>query len=313
MKIYPYLKRWSISGAVAVPLLVNSIASIATASFLPGGPDLSGITDDISLPNPFDPGGDQPWSEQFPGGFDFPNPFETLGQEWSERFPLLEDILESVMGGTLGDLMGGIGLPPVDEDTPPGGPPGSGSPPPSGGTPGGLPNPYEVRAANPTRESSAPTGDLLNPNPIVRAREIANLYDQELTRASAAPVLGSTGQQWLGQKLQQSATLVGQNMQAAQQIQQLAGQAGQMEVTQDVMKQNVAMQSTLGIMVANQSQLDGLIQSSLVALQQQQGSLMQLNANISEGIDEENRRDRVNSDLLSMEASRTDLYIPGLE
>lgn len=217
-----------------------------------------------------------------------PNPFEQILGDWRERIPTIGNILEEAIGRIGCDVFACS----IEEED--------------------LPNPYEVRATLPHRQQLDPQGDVLSINTTVRARDLSNLYDQELSRASAAPFLGSKGVEWASQQNQQTRSVMESNQSAGQQVQQLAISAQQQDITQSVMKISTRMQSQLAGMLINQGQLNGQIASSLVGLQQGQAALVQLAANHSEAVDEINRRERVNRNTLLYQASGTQVYIPGL-
>jgi hypothetical protein len=169
------------------------------------------------------------------------------------------------------------------------------------------PDPYQVRTA----ETDVSSG-ILTTNPIVHKRDAANLYDQELSRATAAPVLGDTGRKWLEQEVKKTGAIVQNNQQGTQAAQKLAQDAQGLSVTQDVMKNNAKQMASLAGIMNNQAKLTADNQTSLLKLQQLQGTIAQLTANTSEGIDETNRRDRVSRQIELSSATQAEVYIPGL-
>jgi hypothetical protein len=170
-----------------------------------------------------------------------------------------------------------------------------------------TPDPYQVRTAD-----QSMTGGVLETNPIVQKRDSANLYDQELTRAMAAPVLGETGRKWLESEIKRTSDVVENNQQGLQVTQKLAQDAQSLTATQDVVKNNTKAIASLAGLITNQSRLTADNQTALLKIQQLQGISAQLAANTSEGIDEANRRERVARQIELSSATRTDLYIPGL-
>jgi hypothetical protein len=196
------------------------------------------------------------------------NPLEQVQQQISKG----DEILGQIMKGSLGSVW--------DESI--------------AKTGGAPPDPYQVRTA----ETDVSSG-ILTTNPIVHKRDAANLYDQELSRATAAPVLGDTGRKWLEQEVKKTGAIVQNNQQGTQATQKLAQDAQGLSVTQDVMKNN-------------QAKLTADNQTSLLKLQQLQGTIAQLTANTSEGIDETNRRDRVTRQIELSSATQAEVYIPGL-
>jgi hypothetical protein len=163
------------------------------------------------------------------------------------------------------------------------------------------------------RQISPPNADLFSSNPTVAQRDLANLYDQEYARAQAARFLGKPGQTWLDTNAAATTTLVKQNTVLATEIGALAKGALSLDVTQDVMKNSAQIQSRMANIILNQSQIDAQQQASLLSVQQQQAALMQLSANLGEAIDESNRRERLERDVLHLEAGRAPIYLPGFE
>ncbi len=161
-----------------------------------------------------------------------------------------------------------------------------------------------------TRLASAPDDDMLTANSYVRSRDLANLDDQEYARENAAPFLGETGRQQVEKRASDTAELLKSNLESAQGIQQLAESAQELTITQDVMKSHAEMFSQLGDMFANETRLSGQVNLGILSLQQQQAALMQLNANLSEGIDESNRRERLDQDVIAIEGLRGSVYLP---
>lgn len=161
-----------------------------------------------------------------------------------------------------------------------------------------------------TRLASAPTKDMLTANPYVRERDLANLDDQEYTRENAAPYLGDAGRKQVEKGTGETAELIKNNLQSAQEIQKLAADAQKKTVTQEVMKSHAEVFAQLGDMAANSSRLEGQVYLGVLSLQQQQAALMQLSANVSEAADESNRRERLNQDVSAIEAMRGNIYLP---
>jgi hypothetical protein len=172
---------------------------------------------------------------------------------------------------------------------------------------GQILDPYRIRTA----EKAIASG-ILSTNSIVQKRDAANLYDQELSRAIAAPVLGETGRQGFEQAAKQTSEIVQNNQQGLQVTQQLAKNAQSLASTQDVIKNNSKEIASLAGIMTNQSQLTAENHTALLKIQQLQGTVAQLAANTSEGIDESNRRDRITRQIELGSATRTELYIPGL-
>lgn len=209
------------------------------------------------------------------------NPLAQLQQDWSETDPILETMMQVALGGSWDEMKS------TTDST--------------------LPDPYKVRTAK-TPISSG----VLTTNPVIRQRDVANLYDQELGRAMAAPIIGQTGRETLQKNLEQTSKIIQTTQQGLQETQKLAQQSQSLRSTQDVMKSNAEMTSALAGIVTNQAQLTADSHRELLKLQQLQGTALELSANTSEGIDESNRRDRVNRQLEIGGMARTELYVPGL-
>jgi hypothetical protein len=160
------------------------------------------------------------------------------------------------------------------------------------------------------RTASPPTDDILTANSHVRERDLANLDDQEFARESAAPYLGETGRRQVKKSTQETAELVKSNLESAREIQEIAADSQELTVTQDVMKSHAKVFSQLGDMAANQARLQSKVYLGVLSLQQQQASLMQLSANLSEGIDEANRHQRLDQDAIAIAAMRASVYLP---
>ncbi|MGB3788428.1 MAG: hypothetical protein WA949_10490 [Phormidesmis sp.] len=210
----------------------------------------------------------------------YSNPLEYLLGQLGKVDP----IFETIMDVALGDDWGGI----QNEN-------------------GELPDPYELRT---TKPSTGP--GLLSNSPVVQQRDLANLYDQESARAIAAPVLGEQGKTWLEEEAERTAGLIESSQQGASRVQQMANEAQGLSVTQDVMKQSAEIDAAIASLLTNQTQLTADNRATLVQLQRLQGIQAQLAANTSEGIDEANRRDRLERQVTISSASRTPVYIPGL-
>ena len=209
------------------------------------------------------------------------NPLAQIEEQLTKVDPIMETMMKVALGGSWNEMKSTTGSNP--------------------------PNPYEVR----TTETGISPG-VLTTNSIVSKRDIANLYDQELGRSMAAPMLGETGRNFIKKEAEQTSKIVENNQQGLQEAQKLAQQAKSLTVTQDVMKNNAEITSALAGIVTNQSRLTADSHTALLQLQQLDGAIVQLAANTSEGIDESNRRDRVTRQLELGSATRTEIYIPGL-
>jgi hypothetical protein len=156
------------------------------------------------------------------------------------------------------------------------------------------------------------TWGFFTQNPVIKARDQANLIDQELARMIAEPRLGEAGQQWLAGEAQETMLTMSSGLQSANAAIQLSEQAQGLTSTQDVAKavaqqggQNAAISAAL-------LQMQGQNQASLLQLQQLTSSSIQLAADNSEGIDEANRRDRVERTTALNDSARGFIYVPGV-
>lgn len=251
-----------------------SIALFASpgAAFIPGGVDLSEILGGISLPDVFD----------------------DIVNDVTQRIPVVGGILKDVLGSLKCDLFGcsiEAGGSVGEED---------------------IPNPYEIRAESTSQQSSNPEGDILSINPTVRARDLSNLYDQELARATAAPFLGKTGLAWAKSQAEITKSVLESNEKIGEKVENITIKSQAKDVTQDVMKHQIAVHSQLAGLLINQSQISSQIASSLTNLQQGQAGLLQLAANSSEALDEANRRERINRNNLLFQSAGVQIYVRGL-
>jgi hypothetical protein len=327
-------RRWIFCSSVAIGSLF--LSSLAVASLLPGGPDIFSAINRVGLKNPLESvlGGrsNQPWSE-LPGNISLPTNGGLFGSSgpWSEGLPgqvqqTTENFLLCQLVGDLGSLplaipslptsrcssqnqIANLPITPTFPDTN------------SGATGGGTeittigttgPNPYEVRQDLPGPPQRASEYDALTINPIVRQRDLSNLYDQTLSRSTAAPMVGKTGTKWMTTSVQDTGQVIQHSQKSAQAIGQLATASKSMSVTQSVMKNSAQMQDLTASMLLDQSILNGKVHASLLGVQQEQAMLLLNQANLSEGIDEMNRRERSDRLIEASAAARSPLYIPGL-
>ena len=172
---------------------------------------------------------------------------------------------------------------------------------------GEIPDPYQLRIAPPSHGPG-----LLNHSPMVQQRDLANLYDQESARAIAAPVLGEQGKTWLTEEATRTAGLIESTQAGANQVIEMAEEAQSLGVTQDVMKQSAEIDAAIASLLSNQAQLTADNHTTLLQLQRLQGIQAQLAANTSEGIDEANRRARLERQVTITGASQAPIYVPGL-
>lgn len=209
------------------------------------------------------------------------NPLARIQHQFNELDPIFETMMKVAMGGAWNELESATGSK--------------------------SPDPYKVR----TTQTEINPG-VLTTNPIVRQRDLANLYDQELARSMSALMLGETGKTTIQKEADRISKIVETSQKGYQETQKLAQQARSLTVTQDVMKNNAEINAALAGIVTNQAQLTADNHTALLQIQQLDSAIAQLAANTSEGIDESNRRERVARQLEIGGATRTELYIPGL-
>jgi hypothetical protein len=169
------------------------------------------------------------------------------------------------------------------------------------------PNPSDVRTVD-----DAPGAGALTVNPIVQRRDVANLYDQEMGRSLAAPMLGEAGETTSKEEGERVSSILETNQQGMAETQRLAEEAQSLTVTQDVMKNQAQMNSALAGIVTNTAELTADNRLALLEMQRIDSIIAQLSANTSEGIDESNRRERVERRTLTTRAATAPIYIPGL-
>jgi hypothetical protein len=156
------------------------------------------------------------------------------------------------------------------------------------------------------------TWGFFTQNPVVKARDQANLIDQELARMIAEPRLGEAGQQWLAGEAQETMTTMSSGLQSANAAIQLSEKAQSLTSTQDVAKAVAQQGGQNAAISASLLQMQGQNQASLLQLQQLTSSSIQLAADNSEGIDEANRRDRVERTTALNDSAREFIYVPGV-
>lgn len=209
------------------------------------------------------------------------NPFARIQEQFSELDPIFETLMKVAMGTAWDGIKSSTGS--------------------------NSPDPYKLR----TTQTEMNPG-VLTTNSIVRQRDLANLYDQELARSLSALMLGETGKATIQKDAERTSKIVESSQKGFQETQKLAQQAKSLTVTQDVAKNNAEITSTLAGIVTNQTELTADNRTTLLQIQQLDSAIAGLTANTSEGIDESNRRDRVTRQLEIGGVTHTELYIPGL-
>ena len=208
------------------------------------------------------------------------NPLEDILAQIEETTALAEETLQSVLGDQWEALKTALGS--------------------------NLPDPSRVRM-----DEVVPIQSILGTDPTTQQRELANRYDQEVARSMASPWLGDQGQTRLSTQAEQTSNLLQSSEARTQQAQSMAEAAQGMSVSQDVMKQNAQIQASVAALLHEQTQLTAENNTTLTQLHQLQGMLTQLAANTSEGIDETNRRERVERQISISGSAQAPIYIPG--
>jgi hypothetical protein len=142
--------------------------------------------------------------------------------------------------------------------------------------------------------------------------ELTTATGSELGRSLAAPMLGEEGEKTSQAEGDRVSSILDTNQQGLEQAKQLAEEAQSLTVTQDVVKNQIQMNSALAGIVTNTAELTADNRLALLEVQRLNSIIAQLSANTSEGIDESNRRERVERRALTTSASRAPVYIPGL-
>lgn len=241
-------------------------------------------------------------------------------------------------GGSTSPILGGGSTPPIlgGGSTPPifgGGSTspvadGGGSTPPASGN-GGSFNPFrwirewsQKHIITPLMRAFGKTGNrrpftnkavgILTRNSVVKQRDQANLLDQELARMMAAPRLGEDGEQWVASEAEATTGILELGQEGATQAITLAEQAQQLTSTQDVAKTVATIGGHNAQMILTSMQLQAQNQASLIQLQQLLSASIELEANISEALDEDNRRERMERNSTFYENAGETLYLQGV-
>ena len=209
-----------------------------------------------------------------------PSPITTILEQIQTTTTLAEETLQAVLGDQWEALKAALG--------------------------GNLPDLHRVRM-----DELVPLQSILGTDRATQQRDLANRYDQEVARSMASPWLGDQGQTRLSTQAEQTSNLLQESQARTQQVQSMAEAAQGMNVTQDVMKQNAQIQASVAALLHEQTQLTAENNTTLTQLHQLQGMLTQLAANTSEGIDEANRRERVERQISISGSAQAPIYIPG--
>ena len=147
-------------------------------------------------------------------------------------------------------------------------------------------------------------------NRIVKSRDQANLFDQEIARMMAEQYLGESGEQWLAGEAKDTISVLQSGLQSANAAMQLAATAEGLTSTQDVAKAVAQQGGQSAALGAALLQMQAQNQASLLQLQQLTSSSIQLAANNSEGIDEANRRERAERSNALRQSASEFIYVP---
>ena len=149
-------------------------------------------------------------------------------------------------------------------------------------------------------------------NQVVKERDQANLFDQEIARMMAEPQLGESGEQWMQAEAQDAMSVLGSGLQSASAAMKVAQDSQSLTSTQDVAKAVAQQGGQNAALSAAVLQMQAQNQASLLQLQQLTSSAIQLSANNSEGIDEANRRDRAERTNALRQSASEFIYVPNV-
>ena len=168
------------------------------------------------------------------------------------------------------------------------------------------PDPYKVRLP---QEKDEEVG-LLTHSPIVLRRDKANQYDQELSRAMAAPMLAEEGQKWLETNIKSSAEMMQAGLASTQSAITKAGEATEATSTQEIVRRSAEISGVAATLQMQEMQQNALMGESLWNMQRLESAQLQLAANTSEAADEQNRRDRASRTAGLSSSAYQPLIIP---
>ena len=175
------------------------------------------------------------------------------------------------------------------------------------------------KASGNYRDLSQPTHLLLNENLLNETIDpntqiqLANLYDREIARSIAYGFVEQRGQKWLGDNLLENYLLADENNRIYQQIYKITGESLNLSVTQDVMKSNNLLLERFSHLALNQSIINTKNQASLLSIQQENAYMLQLQANISDTLDRDIRRQQNQAEATVFKSLTQPLYIPGFK
>ena len=172
------------------------------------------------------------------------------------------------------------------------------------------PDPYKVRMLQEEKTDEA-TG-LITRSPIVLRRDKANQYDQELSRAMAAPMLAEKGEEWLNTNIQTSSEMMQAGLSGTQSAINKAAEATEATSTQEIVRRSAEISGVAATLQMQEMQQNAMLGESLWNIQRLSSAQLQLAANASEAADEQNRRDRANRSASLTSSAAESMIIPGL-
>lgn len=153
---------------------------------------------------------------------------------------------------------------------------------------------------------------ILTRNSVVKSRDQANLVDQEMARLLAEPRLGEAGEEWIEEEAKASDNVLGIGLEESNLAVELAAKSQDLTSTQDVAKSVAKIGGHNAQLGASNLMLQAQNQASLLQLQQLMSANIKLGANISEGIDEINRRERLERSRAFSDSAGETLFLPGV-
>ncbi|MEL6601734.1 MAG: hypothetical protein AAFP20_00730 [Cyanobacteria bacterium J06614_10] len=171
------------------------------------------------------------------------------------------------------------------------------------------PNPYRVRL--PQDEADKEVG-LITRSPIVLRRDKANQYDQELSRAMAAPMLAEEGNRWLEAQITTSSDMMQAGLASTQSAIAKAGEATEATSTQEIVRRSAEIAGVAATLQMQEMQQNAMLGESLWNMQRLESAQLQLAANASEAADEQNRRDRASRAINLYGSANEAMIIPGI-
>lgn len=165
---------------------------------------------------------------------------------------------------------------------------------------------------NPRRSFQGHALGSLTRNSVVKSRDQANLLDQEMARLLAEPRLGEEGAQWIEQETGASQDILQTGLEQSNFAVNIATSSQNLTSTQDVAKAVATIGGHNAQLGGSNLMLQAQNQAALLQLQQLMSANIKLEANISEGIDEINRRERLERSRAFSNSAGETLFLPGV-